>query len=246
MNNKIREFFKKRVWLNYTLSLFNIHLEKGTTPLALFYDKFPRPYLADDVIFVDKYNQIIESTQRSIIELCINSLTDKLVKIDEDLNSIKQNLSNYFAQDNLNSRMESIEKKEEDFLKPRMNKSNEKFYRIFAKKFEVKNREQNENIQRNSIRNSNLNLSQSSSYSLRNVRENSNYRQNFNNRQNTSNSSNWSNRSNYNYRSKSNRRNSLRSGGRLYRSSSNLSMNRRSNQYEYQNFRQRTNHRKNF
>ncbi|CAF0977643.1 unnamed protein product [Brachionus calyciflorus] len=148
-NNKLRSLFNDKVWLSFTVGLFGKHLTRGTTPPALFYNKFPAPYLPKNEKFVEKYNSIIESTQKQILELCVSTLSEKLEEIDHEISNIKKDLDVYFEKDELNIKFDVIEKKEECFLKPRMNKSIKKFNNIFVKKFEVKERTRSGSINSN-------------------------------------------------------------------------------------------------
>lgn len=137
VNNQIRNIYKNKIWTNFTVSMFNRHLEKGTTPSALFFDKFPRPFLSRDKDFVKEYNEIIEKAQKEIMNLCIKYLSNRIDTMDTDLKNIHEKLRPYFEKDELDSKFDEIESREEYHLRPKMKKSMEKVNRIYAKKFEV-------------------------------------------------------------------------------------------------------------
>ncbi|CAF1125043.1 unnamed protein product, partial [Brachionus calyciflorus] len=145
VNNQIRSIYRNKIWTNFTVTMFNRHLEKGTTPAALFFDKFPKPYLSKDKDFVDEYNRIIEKTQKDIMNLCINSLSKRLDGMNNELKNIRDKLKTYFQEDELSKKFDEIESKEEYHLRPQMKKSMEKVNNIYAKKFEVIDRPVNDN-----------------------------------------------------------------------------------------------------
>ena len=135
-NNKLRTCFSDKIWLKFTISLFNQHLQRGTTPPSLFYEKFQTPNLPRDPNFVENYNNIIENTQKEIIKLCINCLSNKVENIENELSETKNHLLKFFDENELDCKFDQLEKKEENFLQARMRKSTEKFDRIFTRKFE--------------------------------------------------------------------------------------------------------------
>ncbi|CAF0963366.1 unnamed protein product [Brachionus calyciflorus] len=178
VNNQIRNLYRNKLWTNFTISMFNRHLEKGTTPSALFYDKFPRPYLSKDKDFVEGYNKIIERTQIEIINLCISHLSKRIDSMDIELKNIQTKLKSFFQEDELAKKFDDIESKEEFHLRPNMKKSMEKVNNIYAKKFEVI-----DNSQMNSAKNSSyIEERNNSDGSINNFNRSRNFnRQNFNN-----------------------------------------------------------------
>ena len=137
-NNRLKESFNKKIWLEHQIGLFQKQLDNGSTPPSLFYSKFPEPYLNTDENFVKEYNLIIEQTQRSIIKLCISSLINKVEKVRQEITSIKEQMSKSFEDSFISNKLHEIERNEEYFLKDRIQQSFDKFNRITVKPFAPK------------------------------------------------------------------------------------------------------------
>jgi len=95
-NNKLRSLYNEKVWLSFSVGLFGKHISRGTTPPALFFDKFPAPYLPKNKSFVEKYNDIVMNTQKQIMELCVSTLSNRLSDIDAELAKIKEEIIRIF------------------------------------------------------------------------------------------------------------------------------------------------------
>ena len=160
--------FDKLGRYNNHIKLFDTHLENKTAPPSLFFRNFPKPFLADDEDFVNEYNDLILNFQAQIMNLCKKHLDLRIVKVNNDILKIKEDLKNDVnLEGNLSDLKNEIDAKQKDiFLK-----KNEQTVRVV--KFKVlnnknSNRRDNHFNLNNVSNGSNLNNSYSSSFSRSN------------------------------------------------------------------------------
>lgn len=91
---KIKRNYNKRIRYQNHIDNFKIHLSNQplTTHSSLFYHRFPWPMIRDDDDYIKKYYDIIEDTQKKIMELNVDYFEEKIAKIDQDINVIKAEL----------------------------------------------------------------------------------------------------------------------------------------------------------
>ena len=91
---KIKRNYNKRIRYQNHVDNFKIHLSNQplTTHSSLFYHRFPWPMVRDDDDYIKKYYDIIEDTQRKIMELNVVFFENKIVSIDQTINDIKAEL----------------------------------------------------------------------------------------------------------------------------------------------------------
>jgi hypothetical protein len=238
-------------------SIFDIHISKGTTPGSLFFNRFPKPFFDKDESFVEKYNEIIEGTQKAIIDLIKDSLKIKIESITTQINTFKNSVSD----NNINPQelVDFIFKKEEEALKTKFIAMKNKADRCEVRKFLVNTRSNDNNqhsgqrmnsTANNSINNENdsLNYSNVSDESVNNSSvawgpNQSYYYNNSNNNRSRSNTRSPS-RSNHSHFSPRPNRNYNSSYTRDFNSSNHNSNNSRSNNYR-SNFERSSNNRSN-
>lgn len=63
-----------------------------TVPNPLVYDKFPKPLLRHDSDFVDQYNELIFTTQKTILNLTLAHLTKYTKKVESKLIEVKKSI----------------------------------------------------------------------------------------------------------------------------------------------------------
>ena len=86
INKKIRFESHKYICL--------FHIQNGSTPSSLFYDRFPRPFFQDSEEFVNNYNQLIKEFQKNTLNIIKNEIDDRLKVINDKINDISNELSN--------------------------------------------------------------------------------------------------------------------------------------------------------
>jgi hypothetical protein len=75
-------------------TIFKIHKSNGTTPDSLYFHNFARPFFPQDEEFVDRYNKIIETFQKSTIDLIVGTLEKKNESIQNEIAKLKPQFNN--------------------------------------------------------------------------------------------------------------------------------------------------------
>ena len=162
--NEIKKNFNKKLRYNFHVNQFEKHLQNSTCPQSLNYDRFPIPFLQDDENFVNKYNQLIETFQRDTMALCIESLRERVDKIDSYLLEVKDKLKDSEA--NIEQKFENIEKSVNTSLEKFFKHKEYKYRHTSLNKFKVKttnSEKNNENVENNNTQKYVKNQSQNSS-----------------------------------------------------------------------------------
>ena len=100
--------YEKLLKTEHHLSLFKTHIDNNTNPLALNFNRFPKPFFSDDPIYVDEHNSIIKEAQnkfkKAIENRCktmIDSTNIELAELKSSLDSYEGNKERFF--DNIKS-----------------------------------------------------------------------------------------------------------------------------------------------
>jgi len=128
----------KKLRYNNHIKIINSHKTNGTTPSSLFFNKFPRPFLIDDSIYVEKYNQLIHDFQTKTMDLILDRLNSRVECIDQKLDQIKQNLIDKGLDINIcNQNFSKLEIDNNKSLETQFKNANEKVLRSSNKPFVV-------------------------------------------------------------------------------------------------------------
>ena len=106
--------------------MFNSHLANKTTPSALFYNKFPEPFLNDDFEYVKQYNDLISVFQSDVLALSKSFLEKRIKTLESKLNDIKSNLIENNADSDINNSFAQIITQQNTILRERFEKANAK------------------------------------------------------------------------------------------------------------------------
>jgi hypothetical protein len=87
--NKLFNIADKMHRYNEHIRIAETHLENGTTPPSLFFNRFPVPFLADDQAYLDVYNDLCEDFQHKALKQNIFSLQSRIATLGEELNNLK-------------------------------------------------------------------------------------------------------------------------------------------------------------
>jgi hypothetical protein len=139
---KIERLFDTKLRYKNHISIFKSHLNQKTTPAALFFIRFPRPFLCDDEEYVKRHNSRIRKWQEQAMREDIEYLEEKIAEIDTEILNYKddEELFSRGADEVLNE----MEKLVGDSLKAGFDKASEKVLRIVAKEYVVKPRKSNQ------------------------------------------------------------------------------------------------------
>jgi hypothetical protein len=183
----ISSLYDKLLRYENHVKIFTTHLENNTTPSALFYNKFPEPFLNDDVEYVQKYNNLIAVFQAEAIILSKSFLEKRINTLNSKLNSIKDNLSRNNSEIDINKCFSEIISHQNSNLKERFEKANTKATRAKSIPFKagrkfIKTSSQNRSFVSDSASNTSRVSNASTSTSiLRNSGSNNNAQDNRNN-----------------------------------------------------------------
>jgi len=85
--NKLGYTYRSILKKENQILILNSHRDAGTTPEELKHKKFPAPFMAFEhkPLFIDKYNKIIETAQKSIIDLEINEFNVDIAALNNDV-----------------------------------------------------------------------------------------------------------------------------------------------------------------
>ena len=90
----IGRLYKRLYHKQNSKKVFEFHNKNGTVPEKLDINRFPRPFLSRDTIFVDKYNSLIKDFQAQIMKLCDERLDQQIVKINDSIKVSKEKIPN--------------------------------------------------------------------------------------------------------------------------------------------------------
>lgn len=76
------------------INILKSHLDNSTTPEVLSHKKFPAPFFAfeNNILYVNKHNNIIESAQKSLMQLEIDQFEEDLDILNNDVKVFKDTL----------------------------------------------------------------------------------------------------------------------------------------------------------
>jgi hypothetical protein len=207
-------------------SIFDIHISKGTTPSSIFFNRFPKPHFDKDEFFVEKHNEIIENTQKAIIDLIKHSLKSKIESLTTEINTFKNGIND--SNINPNDLVDFIFKKEEEALKTKFIAMKNKAERCEVRKFVVNTRSNDKN------QHSDRRMNSTANNSINNENDSLNY-SNVSNESVNNSSVSWGRNRNYYYDNSDNNRSrsNIRSRSRTPSNRSHFSprLNRNYNSY---------------
>ena len=131
--------------------MLNNHLENDSAPTSLGIKSFPKPNFQDfgfSQDYIDKFNIIINTCQRSLIELNVDALHQKMDNVLILINGIKSIISDV-TDIKINVHMTDLENKKRAELKPYFDKSNENFIRLSTDPFNYKHKIRSKTIRDN-------------------------------------------------------------------------------------------------
>ena len=82
---KVERILNKKQRFENHISIYKTHLERNTTPAALFYCYFPRPFLWDDPDYVNMHNERIKQCQIQQLRKDIEYWNDKISSFDSEI-----------------------------------------------------------------------------------------------------------------------------------------------------------------
>ncbi len=89
---KLGETYNKILRRKKTTNILNTNLKNGTTPKSLCHQCFPPPHIGDDLIFVERINNLIEKQQKETIELAITRHKELIAVLENDFNVFVTNV----------------------------------------------------------------------------------------------------------------------------------------------------------
>ena len=92
MRTQIKNLLNKKQWKEHHVSSFNSFLKAKKVPPSVFYRRFPDPFLHDDALFINEYNDMINDFQQKYMNLCLNHLNRQIESIDDSINKMKSEL----------------------------------------------------------------------------------------------------------------------------------------------------------
>jgi hypothetical protein len=212
--------------LRYTnhINIISTHQSNQTTPSSLFFNKFPKPFLNDDIAFVEDYNKLVREFQTKSLSLISNSLNARVSLIDTKLIEIKSNLIEKGLDETLcNNNFSKLETDNNTSLANQFQRANDKVLRCSNKPFvagqlqkqnkRFNNNNNNNSSHNNSINNINNTFGSNTSSNISNISSRSVKINTENNRYSTYNqnspisSRTSSNYNNHNYRNNNNNNN---------------------------------------
>ena len=150
------------------IKIFKTHLDHNTTPSALFYNKFPEPFLNDDQEYVSKYNKLIDNFQHEVLNLSKSFLEKRISTLDSKLSAIKSNLTEKNADLDINKYFSEIISHQNSNLREHFDKANSKASRAKSIPF-VAGKKFNSSNSNNNSRTSEMNRSTSSTASTTSI-----------------------------------------------------------------------------
>lgn len=112
------------------INLFKTHIENETTPPALFFRNFPKPFLSDDENFINEYNDLVRKFQNEAMKMSIRYLEERIKTKEEYIQEISKDK---------NIDLSTIEEEIIENLKPMFNIKQEKALRARSIPFSVQN-----------------------------------------------------------------------------------------------------------
>jgi hypothetical protein len=232
----LNRLINKKLRYKNHINIINTHQNNQTTPSSLFFNKFPKPFLNDDIAFVEDYNKLVREFQTKSLNLISNSLNARVSLIDTKLSDIKSNLIEKDLDETLcNNNFSKLETDNNNSLANQFQRANEKVLRCSNKPFvagqlQKQNKRFNDNntsSHNNSINNINSTFGSNTSSNTSNISSRSVRINTENNRYSTYNQNSpissriSSNFNNHNYRNNNNNNSNYRNNNNNRSSNSN-------------------------
>lgn len=77
------------------LDYFNLYIQHNKVPPALFFNKFPTPFLPNKEDFVDDYNKLISKFQSKILKLCKKHSQELVTNYESELSNLEEKISSF-------------------------------------------------------------------------------------------------------------------------------------------------------
>ena len=131
----IRFNLEKMIMAKHHINIMKLHIENNTTPASLFFNRFPLPFYAHDVEYIEKYNQRIKEFQNNVMNDIIHFSEKKIQFYQQSIDSCMDSVVG--KPDNFNElilkKLKEVEIKNKDYFDRKMNKAR----RCIAKPFRV-------------------------------------------------------------------------------------------------------------
>ena len=136
--NKLGYAYQSILKKKNQMKILNSHLDNNTTPEQLAFNKFPAPFFAfeNNVLYVNKHNDIIQSAQKSLIQLEIDQFELDIDILNNDIKVYKDTLK-YHVTD-IGKLDKEIYDLQENNLKKTFETASIRALKIIAKPFTIK------------------------------------------------------------------------------------------------------------
>jgi len=153
--NKLGYTFRSILKKEHQILLLTTHNENGTTPEELKHKKFPAPFMAFNhkPLFIDKYNKIIETAQKSNIELEINEFKADISSLNNDVR-VHCNILKHHVQD-LEAMKTEIHDFQQRHLKSNFDSSSTKVSKAVKEAYSIARKSRSEQKSNKQFTNSN-------------------------------------------------------------------------------------------
>ena len=187
------------------ISINETHLENGTTPPSLFYNRLPIPMLHGNPDYVNDYNDLCARFQSDSLNLINVHLSKETESLENDLSSLKDNNSEILNNELTNEIKSQVSNSLKDEFTDKEIKAKSKT----AQKWTVKTENQNNSYYRKNNWSYNSNQSYNSSNKSHSTpkRSRPNYNANYNNQNRNQYNRNKNNNNNNNYQTNENENN---------------------------------------
>ena len=143
--NRLGFTYKKIIQKENQVKILETHIEQNSTPIQLCHQNFPHPFHAfeTNILYIEKYNKIVEDAQKAFMELEITYFKEDISILKNDIKVFKDILR-YHVTD-LTKLDDEIREQQSKNLKKTLDTSMVKVAKIIARPFLMKNN----NIQNN-------------------------------------------------------------------------------------------------
>ena len=202
------------------IQILKSHLENKTTPEALSHHKFPVPFQAfqSNILYIDKYNKIVEKTQVDFINLEISQFKEDKDLLTNDIKVFKDILKYHII--DMDKLDREIYDQQNNILKKSFESATVKVSKMIAKPFVVKHHNNDNNNYNNNNNKPNIKQPKKKvdNNKINNIRQNNNNNKgnssNYNgNRPNNINGNNTNHSNRYNNNNNNNNNNNKYNNG---------------------------------
>ncbi len=141
---KLSRLFKRLQHKEISKRVFEFHTQNGTVPDKLDFNRFPRPFLDQDIIFVEEYNKLIKEFQEKIISLCNKRLDEQITSIKNNISQNKSKISNLV--EDVETKIKNLEEEAKQKASKQLEKALDKASQRTVKSYFVRFDESGENV----------------------------------------------------------------------------------------------------